>query len=109
LTLKSQTFPRLLKIGNVKKIVEVAGIEPANIQAHVYSTDTIEAKQKQINKKEFKRMGVNRAIFFMLVKRRRVLGISMVLVPGIHQVYGIARGPKRRTVLCHNRFSSVPE
>jgi hypothetical protein len=67
LTLKSQTLTRLLKIGNVKKMVEVAGIEPANSQTDINATYTMEAKQKQINKKEFKSIGVNRN------KRRKII------------------------------------
>jgi hypothetical protein len=57
LTLKSQTLTRLLKIGNVRKMVEVAVIEPANSQTDINATYTMEAKQKQINKKEFKSIG----------------------------------------------------
>jgi hypothetical protein len=41
-------------------MVEVAGTEPANSHAHINSTYTIEAKRKQIDKKEFKNMGTNR-------------------------------------------------
>jgi hypothetical protein len=67
LTLKSQTLTRLLKIGNVKKMVEVAVIEPANSQTDINATYTMEAKQKQINKKEFKSIGVNRN------KRRKII------------------------------------
>ena len=67
MTLKSQTLTRLLKIGNVKKMVEVAVIEPANSQTDINATYTMEAKQKQINKKEFKSIGVNRN------KRRKII------------------------------------
>jgi hypothetical protein len=38
-------------------MVEVAVIEPANSQTDINATYTMEAKQKQINKKEFKSIG----------------------------------------------------
>jgi hypothetical protein len=48
-------------------MVEVAVIEPANSQTDINATYTMEAKQKQINKKEFKSIGVNRN------KRRKII------------------------------------
>lgn len=111
MTLKSQTLPRLLKIGNVRKIVEVAGFEPANSQTDINSTYTIEAKQKQINKKEFKghRCKSQQATqdHHGVVQAEYI--VPMVPIPRLHRLYGIGRGPKRQLRFSRNRTSSVGE